>query len=222
MDVKPVVFVISGDSKARRNLSLRLKLLGCELRLCHSSEDFHQNSSPHDAGCILLHVAHADVDLDLLTALGQPHEDHWPVIGIAAEAGVETAVLTMKRGAVDFLLETCSDQRLRTVVEEALHWDDGRRKRIAQVQSIRRRLKQLTPPLRKVLDLLRQGKSNRAIAEELGMSVRAIEVRRAKVMETMKARTLAFLLRQMFLVFGASRPSSIPAEESADELDSLS
>ncbi|MEI8376332.1 MAG: response regulator [Planctomycetota bacterium] len=221
MDVKQVVFVISGDSKARRNLSLRLKRLGCELRLCHSPEEFQQNSSPHDAGCILLHVAHADVDLDLLTTLGQ-REDHWPVIGIAAEADVETAVLTMKRGAFDFLLETCSDQRLRAVVEEAFHWDDGRRKRIADVQLIRRRLKQLAPPLRDVLDLLRQGKSNRAIAEKLGMSVRSIEVRRAKVMETMKARTLATLLRQMFLVFGSSRPSSIPAEDSADELDSFS
>ena len=222
MDVKPVVFVISGDSKARRSFSLRLKQLGCELRLCHSPKDFHQNSSPHDAGCILLHVSHADVDLDLLTTLGQQHEDHWPVIGIAAEADVETAVLAMKRGAFDFLLETYSDQRLRAVVEEAFRWDDDRRERIAHVQSILRRLKQLAPPLREVLDLLRQGKSNRAIAERLGMSVRSIEVRRAKVMETMKARTLATLLRQTFLVLGSSRSSSIVAEDSASELDSLS
>ena len=54
------------------------------------------------------HVAHAEIDLDWLTALGQ-HEHHWPVIGIAAEADVETAVLAMKRGAFDFLLEACSD-----------------------------------------------------------------------------------------------------------------
>jgi len=214
MDVEPVVFVISGDSKARRNLSLRLKQLGCDLRLCHSPEDFQQNSSPHDAGCILLHVAHAEIDLDWLTTLGQ-REDHWPVIGIVAEADVETAVLAMKRGAFDFLLETCSDQRLWAVVEEAFRWDDDRRERIARVQSIRRRLKHLTPPLCDVLELLLQGKSNRAIADELGLSVRTIEVRRAKVMETMKARTLAALLRQTFLVLGSSRSSLIPAEDPA-------
>ena len=52
---------------------------------------------------------HAGHDLDLLARLGR-HEHHWPVIGIAAEADVETAVLAMKRGAFDFLLESCSDR----------------------------------------------------------------------------------------------------------------
>ena len=214
MDVEPVVFVISGDSKARRNLALRLERLGCALRSCHSPEDFQQKSSPHDAGCILLHVAHADIDLDWLTTLG-PHEDHWPVIGITAAADVDTAVLAMKRGAFDFLLETCSEQRLRAAVDEAFGWDALRRKHIARVQSIRRRLEQLAPPLRDVLDLLLQGKSNREIADELHRSVRSIEVRRAKLMRTMRARTLAALVRQALLVHGV-RPSRSSPESAGD------
>ena len=133
MDVEPVVFVIAGDSKARRNLSLRLKQLGCALRLFHSPDDFQRNSSPHDAGCILLQVAHADIDLDWLTTLGPRHQ-HWPVIGIAAEADVETAVLAMKRGTCDFLLETCSDRRLRAAVDEALRGDAEQRRLIAQAR----------------------------------------------------------------------------------------
>jgi FixJ family two-component response regulator len=225
MDVEPVVFVISGDSKVRRNLSLRLKQLGCEARLCHSPEDFQQNSSPYDAGCILLHVAHADIDLDWLTTLGQ-QETHWPVIGVAAEADVETAVLAMKRGAFDFLLETCSDRRLQAAVDEAFRWDAVQRKLIAHVQSICRRLRQLTPPLRDVLDLLLQGKSNREIADELELSVRSIEVRRAKVMRMMKARTLAALVRQTLLVHGVGPSLSagdpgIPYAAQASELDPI-
>ena len=199
MDAEPVVFVISGDSKTRRNLSLRLEKLGYIPRLCHSLEDFQQNASPHDAGCILLHVAHAEIDLDWLAELGQP-EDHWPVIGIAADADMETAVLAMKRGACDFLLEGCGDKRLQAGVDEALRRDTARRKHIALVQSIRRRLRQLAAPLRDVLELLVRGKSNREIAEALGKSVRSIEVRRAKVMRAMKARTLAALVRQAILV----------------------
>jgi two-component system response regulator TtrR len=214
MDVAPVVFVISGDSKARRSLSSRLKQLGCELRLCHSPEDFQRNSSPHDAGCILLHVAHADIDLDWLTTLGR-HDQHWPVIGIAADADVETAVLAMKRGACDFLLESCGDRRLRAAVDEAFRRDAEQRKLIAHAQSIRRRLKQLAPPLRDVLDLLLKGRSNREIADELNMSVRSIEVRRAKVMRTMKARTLVALVRQALLVQSAGPPPASPAEDPA-------
>ena len=210
MNAEPVVFVIAGDSKARRNLAMRLKQLGCETRLCHSPEDFQQHSSPHDAGCVLLHVAHAEIDLEWLSTLGR-HEHHWPVIGVAAEAEVETAVLAMKRGAFDFLLETCSNQRLHTAIEEAIRWDAARRRLIAHVQSIRRRLRQLTPPLRDVLDFLLKGKSNREIAVELGLSVRSIEVRRAKVMRMMKAGTLAALLRKTLLVHGVGALQSAPA-----------
>ncbi|MGO9115395.1 MAG: response regulator transcription factor [Thermoguttaceae bacterium] len=210
MDVEPVVFVISGDSKARRSLSLRLKQLGCDSRACHSPEDFLQKSSPREAGCILLHASQTEIDLDWLTTLGR-HEDHWPVIGIATEADVETAVLAMKRGAFDFLLESCNDQRLRDAVDEAFRWDADQRRHIAHVQAIRRRLKQLAPPLRDVLDLLLKGKSNREIADELGLSVRSIEVRRSKVMKTMKARTLAALVRLTLLAhgMGPSRPSPV-------------
>ena len=147
------------------------------------------------------------------------------MIGIAAEADVETAVLAMKRGAFDFLLETCSDQRLRAAVDEAFRWDAVQRRLIARVQSIRRRLKQLAPPLRDVLDLLLKGKSNREIADELGMSVRSIEVRRAKVMQTMKARTLAALVRQTLLAVGveprhqlAGRGSQVGEQGELDEI----
>jgi len=210
MDVEPVVFVISGDSKTRRKLSLRLKQLGYGLRLCHSLDDFERVSSPCDAGCILLHVAHADIELEGLDALGR-REDHWPVIGIAAEADVDTAVLAMKRGACDFMLETCSQQRLRAAVDEALRWDAAHRKHLAHVQSIHRRLNQLTPPLRDVLELLIKGKSNREIADELDMSVRSIEVRRAKVMEKMKARTLAALVRLALLAHGTGPSRTLAA-----------
>jgi DNA-binding NarL/FixJ family response regulator len=126
------------------------------------------------------------------------------------EADVETAVLAMKRGTFDFLLETCSDQRLWDTIDEAFRWDAAQRKYVAYVQSIRRRLKQLTPPLHDVLDLLLKGKSNREIAGELALSVRAIEVRRAKLMQAMKARTLAALLRQTVLVYGVGPSRSLP------------
>jgi FixJ family two-component response regulator len=141
------------------------------------------------------------------------------------EADVETVVRAMKRGAFDFLLETCSDRQLRTAVDDAFRWDSQQRRHIAHVQSIRRRLKQLPPPLRDVLDLLLEGKSNREIADELGLSVRSIEVRRSKVMRTMRARTLAALVRQTLVGHGIG-PS--PTEDSwaqyasdASELDGI-
>jgi two-component system, LuxR family, response regulator FixJ len=218
---QPIVFVIAGDPQARRNLDSRLKQLSCDVRLCHSPEEFQQISAPHDSGCILLHLAHAELDLEWLTTLG-PREHHWPVICIAAPSSsggtveLDTVVLAMKRGAIDFVLESCSDQRLLAAVQEALRWDAAHRRHVSHVQSIRRRLRQLEPPLRDVLELLLKGKSNREIAHDLGMSVRSIEVRRAKVMQTMKARSLATLVRLTLLAHGLSMP--IAAAGAKDEI----
>ena len=65
-----------------------------------------------------------------------------------------------------FLLEACGDQRLQAGIDEALRRVAARRKHIAPVQSIRRRLRQLAPPLREVFELLVRGKPNREIAED--------------------------------------------------------
>jgi two-component system, LuxR family, response regulator FixJ len=218
MVVEEAVFVIAGDSKTRRNLSVRLKQLDRQFRLCRSPEEFQQGSSPQDAGCVLIHLAHVDFDLDWLMTLGR-HEDHWPVIAITAEADVESAVLAMKRGAFDFLLETCDDLRLRSAIDEAIRWDAARRKEIAQVQAIRRRMKMLAPPLRDVIALLLDGKSNREIAHALGLCVRAIEARRAKVMKVMRARSLAGLVRQALMAREAGPIFSRSASDIASQDD---
>jgi FixJ family two-component response regulator len=228
MDVEPIVFVISGDAKGRRNVSLRLKQLGCDWRLYQSPEGFRQDVSPKAAGCILLQMIRAESDLNWLATLGELCEDRWPVIAIAAKPDVETAVQAMKRGAFDFLLDSCNDQRLRSAIDEAFRRDADQRRRIGHVQSIRRRLKQLAPPLREVLDLLLRGKSNREIADELGMSVRSIEVRRAKVMQAMKARKLATLIRLALLAHDTELSRTVrdgdrhmPTEAQANELEAV-
>jgi two-component system, LuxR family, response regulator FixJ len=219
MDVGlPVVFVISGDSKARRHLELRLKQVDCDVRLCRSPDDFERNSSPHAAGCILLHFNHAEIDRQWLATLGK-QEHHWPVICLAAEADVETAVAAMKQGAFDFLLEASSELCFRQAVEEALRWDSAHRRHIAHVQSARRRWMQLSQPLREVLDLLVKGRSNREIAEELNLSERCIEVRRAKIMQAMKARSLAALVRQALLAEGLGPARSLATVEEEWESD---
>ena len=81
----------------------------------------------------------------------------------------------------------------------ALRWDGEHRREIARAANARRRLVRLTPGQREVLARLLAGKSNRQIAAELKLSVRSIEVRRAKIMETMRAGSLAQLVRLAIL-----------------------
>ena len=78
---------------------------------------------------------------------------------------------------------------------------------MARRTRIRRRIVQLTPGEREVLEMLVDGKSNKAIGVQLGLSTRTIEVRRAKVMDKMKADSLAELVR---LALSARDPCGNP------------
>jgi FixJ family two-component response regulator len=76
-----------------------------------------------------------------------------------------------------------------------LRCDAENRRVLAKKGLVRRRLAKLTPAERKVLDRLLEGRANKDIAAELEVSVRTVEVRRAKIMEKMRAESLAELIR---------------------------
>jgi len=142
-------------------------------------------------------------DLELLRRLGP--DGHWPVVAVSDRASVATAVRAMKLGAWDFLEASCPDRRLAKVLKEAFCWEAEHRRRITLVARTRRRLALLNDGCRQVLEMLVDGRSNRQMAEELALSVRAVEERRAKVMHTMRARSLAELVRLFLLADGAER-----------------
>lgn len=146
-DAEPVVFLICDNSKTRRQFATRLKLLGYEAQLYNSADEFHKRSFATDAGCVLVFLTDPDGELHWLKEAG-PCDGHWPVVAVAADADVETAVRAMKNGAFDFLLESCADRRLEAAIAEAFRRDAICRRQTASVQSIRRRMEQLPTPLR--------------------------------------------------------------------------
>jgi FixJ family two-component response regulator len=213
LDNEPVVFVVAGDSKTRRALTSRLKTLDLPATVCRSADEFLQAYAPATPGVLLLDVSHPATDFEILIQLGQ-QANHLPVIGISSLCDVPTAVMAMKLGAMDYLSASCSDELLGNTIEQAFLWDADHRRHIAMVESIRRRLARLTPGHREVLELLVAGKANREIAAELDLSVRSIEVRRAKIMSTMRAKSLADLVRQtiMFRGIATGRRTDSPPE----------
>ncbi|KKK87868.1 hypothetical protein LCGC14_2748910, partial [marine sediment metagenome] len=122
-------------------------------------------------------------------------ETHLPIILVSAHGDVPTVVRAMKAGALNFLEKPCRDQELWEALQEALRRNEENRKRLMYNAVVRRRIARLTPGERDVLTSLVDGKSNKLIATELGLSVRTIEVRRAKLMKKMKAKSLAELVR---------------------------
>ena len=122
-----------------------------------------------------------------------------PVIFLTGHGDVPTAVAAVKRGAFDFVEKPFSDNALVDRIEQALSRSEAAiRARLAR-ESVRKRLAELTDRERDVMRLVIEGRPNKLIADELDISVRTVEVHRARVFEKMDVRSaveLANLLRE--------------------------
>ena len=122
-----------------------------------------------------------------------------PVIFLTGHGDVPTAVAAVKRGAFDFVEKPFSDNALVDRIEQALARSEAAiRARLAR-ESVRKRLAELTDRERDVMRLVIEGRPNKLIADALDISVRTVEVHRARVFEKMDVRSaveLANLLRE--------------------------
>ena len=110
-----------------------------------------------------------------------------PVIFITGHGDIPMAVEAMQHGAFDFLQKPFRDQELLDRVQRALVRDTEYRARLRHTDRIRERLASLSPREREVLDLVTQGKANKMVAGDLGVSQRTVEIHRAHVMQKMEA-----------------------------------
>jgi two-component system response regulator FixJ len=117
-----------------------------------------------------------------------------PVIVMTGEGDIQTAVRAMKAGAADFLEKPYSDHTLLGAIEAAFV-KEHRLNRDSEIEEASRRLAMLSPREREVLDGLLAGQPNKLIAYQLGISVRTVEVHRARMMERLGIRQLAEAIR---------------------------
>ncbi|MGH7486076.1 MAG: response regulator transcription factor, partial [bacterium] len=118
-----------------------------------------------------------------------------PVIFITGHGDVPMAVEAIQQGAFDFLQKPFRDQDLIDRVQRALAGDQQQRIQLAERNQIQKRLESLTPREREVLNMVAQGKANKVVAADLGLSQRTVEIHRAHLMDKMQAASLAQLVR---------------------------
>jgi two-component system, LuxR family, response regulator FixJ len=191
----PTVFIIDDDPAVRQSLTVLMRAMRLHAEAYESAQAFLDAFDPSRPGCVLL-----DVRMQGMSGLGlleefSRQEIPLPAIVMSAYGDVPMVVRAMKAGALNFLEKPCRDQQLWEAIQEALQWDSAHRRQTALRSKVRHRLERLTTGEHDVLRLLADGKSNRAIAADLNLSVRTIEVRRAKLMKKMKAESLAELIR---------------------------
>ena len=199
------VYIIDDDARVREAMAWLLRSRRLLSEAYDSAEAFHAAhgaSEPQTPGCILLDVRMpGQSGLALFERLSEHGIAHvWPVIFLTGHADVPTAVDTVKRGAFDFCEKPFSDNALVDRVEQALAVSRERLALRVVQRALRARVDELTERERDVMRLVADGRLNKLIADELGISVRTVEVHRARVFEKMDVKSaveLANLLQKI-------------------------
>ena len=193
--IEPTVAIVDDDDAGRESLRWLIESIGLKVEAYASSVEFLATYDGSRPGCLVLDIRLPKVSgLDLLKTL-RDKGILTPAIMITAYGDVPMAVKAMKSGAIDFLQKPFNDQELLDRVQQSIQDDVRRRRANVEVDSLRQRQQILSSREREVMDRLVQGKQNKEIAREMGISPKTVEAHRAKVMEKMAADSLAQLVQ---------------------------
>jgi RNA polymerase sigma factor (sigma-70 family) len=205
MSRSETVFVVDDDQAMRSSLQWLIESMGMQVETYDSAQAFLDAYYPGRAGCLLLDVRMPGMSGLELQAYLAKREHRIPVIIITGHGDVTMAVKAMKNGAVDFIEKPFDDEALIISIRNALQHDEKQRALRAQRADIAARMAELTPREHEVMAMVTDGKSNKEIATTLGVSAKTVEVHRARVMDKMRADSLAELVRMVMIAGGEGR-----------------
>ena len=199
-----VVYVVDDDPSVCRALARLIRSVDLDVETFASATAFLDYSVQDRPACLVLDIRlPGPSGLDLQSALIRARRDV-PIIFITGHADVPTTVRAMKGGAVDFLEKPFNDQELLDCIQLAISRNRQQRADRAERAELERRRATLTRREREVLALVVTGRLNKEMAGELGIAEKTFKVHRGRVMEKMRAGSVADLVR-MTEIAGSSR-----------------
>lgn len=195
----PTIFVVDDDAAMRNSLKWLIESVGMPVETYGSAGEFIQHYYPGRPGCLLLDVRMPGMSGMELQEYLASHQIAIPIIIITGHGDVPMAIRAMKAGAVDFIEKPFNDELLLESIHRAILLDEKLREQQAQKSKLAARLASLTPRELEVMAMVTVGKSNKEIANSLGVSTKTVEAHRAHVMEKMNAPSLAELVKMALI-----------------------
>ena len=181
---------------------------GYETRSFSGGADFLEAAEALPSGCVVLDVKLPGIDgLQVLKALASRRAE-MPVVMISGKSDIPIAVEAMKLGALDFVVKPCKPADLRRAVEDAFRVASELAEKADRARYVEEMLDRISPREMQVLKLLLEGRRNKAVAFELGISERTVEVHRTRMMRRLGLGSFAELIRLAVQLGVATDPPS--------------
>ncbi len=194
---KPTAYVVDDDEAIRTLWRWLMESNGIAVQTFATAAEFIASYRAGGLACLVLDVRLPGMSgLELQEYLKRQGIEI-PIVFVSGHGDVPTAVSAIKGGAVDFIQKPFSYRDVLAIIQRAFERDAEIRERRAKRSQVTERVAALTEREREVMQRVIEGKLNKVIADELGISVKTVEFHRAKVMEKMGADSVAGLVQLM-------------------------
>jgi FixJ family two-component response regulator len=192
---QPIVFVVDDDISVRESLELLIKFAGWQPETFASAAGFLARPRTTTPTCLVLDVSLPDLNgLELQKLIASDRAD-MPIIFITGHGDVPMTVQAMKAGAVEFLTKPFDDEVLLSAIRHAIRRSAAMLDDQAEISALRSSYESLTPRERDVMRLVVAGMLNKQIGLKLDISEITVKAHRGKMMQKMKANSLADLVK---------------------------
>jgi FixJ family two-component response regulator len=193
-DSKPIVFVVDDDVSVRESLELLIGYEGWQAEIFASADEFLSRPRPSVPSCLILDLSLPGLSgLDLQKRIARDRTD-MPIIFITGHGDIPSTVQAMKAGAVEFLTKPFTDDVLLSAIRQALERSSVALVQDVELQGLRDRYTSLSLREQQVMALVVSGLLNKQVGSELGISEITVKAHRGRVMQKMKADSLADLV----------------------------
>src|SRR3989338_9038380 len=194
----PTVFVVDDDQAITESLRWLIESDGLKVETFSNGQSLLNALDNNRIGCIVLDIRMPGLSGIELQEKLKAQKKHFPVIFITGHGDVPMAVRAMKMGAADFLTKPFRDHILLETIHKAIADNQKERNQQELLNEINKTIAILTPREFEVMQYVVAGKLSKAIAIDLGIGNKTVEIHRARIMKKMRAHSLADLVKKVF------------------------